>query len=653
MKSFSSDASSVEGAPQRSKHSVVPESEGSRESERQKRESTPRDLLESSRPCRPWEEPRLSPRPGVLAVQAQSSSPQSPSPPTEMDGRREKEDERLQAGFLVSDGGEDSVISVPSHRMKRKRCSRAGSPASSTALHRRFVLSSVNATFGIRPFLPSTSTSTAGGLDQRLVQRAMQLILEPVVAPSVSEDSNATEKPHALRLARAQAQALAGLKCNGAEGSITAGTSSVASVRALRNLNAATAALESDALLICYLDALRHGNPDNSTLAAAAAKLFPSARANTDRDDDQFRRSSVLFSADRWHAFAFNTPFVVPCPMLPDILKPSGLAKAIGSMRHAPLKSAPTEILRAALMFSSLIDLAQTAGGWKNVTTADCESVLHCHSSETDGADVVGEDGENTPDPSTGSDVGIEASLYSVQALQTSLCGTVRLYHRMQTAPAATNVTVKSIANMIEALESCLLSDPGRTPPDPKTLLMRSFIGPYVFALAATTVMWLSRAIAIASKRAHLALQGGNEAVASELTTLEYLRKTTTDYSRLIGPLCFFAASSSTTDHSAPEGVRPLYLRIASFNHSTVSYLTALGDVSLCLRGDFESEDRAVKAGVNEDSPLYDSERVLQNEVDGQAALLSEAGPLGVILLSTTNAEAWDSLTGNRSANAA
>ncbi|PWN30227.1 hypothetical protein BDZ90DRAFT_7389 [Jaminaea rosea] len=496
-----------------------------------------------------------------------------------------------------------------------------------------FVKSEVNATFAIRPFNVDEDTDMAG-LNDRLVTRAMKLCLEPASPPlgsvgnissssSTSSSAAKDQKPHAVRLAQLQGSAMGGLQYNRADGVLDACSSGLIAVRAARKMAAATAALEADALLLCYLDGLRQGNTDSSPLAAASSKIAATSLSGQ-LSRDAARRRCVLFAVDRWHAFAFNAPHVMHERMLPTgTLSHEGLIQSLGDLSANPLETVPAEVMRCALMFGSLNDLAHQHGGWKNVTVDDCESIIHsCGASEDDDPAPTSSSSDSPPGTKT---------IYSMQAFRYSLRGAVRLYYRMQTLPHSTTTTLKTVSTLVEVLEECILAGKARTPVDPQTLLMRSYVGPHIFALAACALLWLSRAVTLLGKQRYEGRRDPSRQQDDDGTQLEYLRRLVQDYSRMIGSLTFFASTSGDSKPGCPPSVRPLYLRIAAFNHhATVSYFAALGKVS-----------SASAEELPENSPLHDSLEVLREEVDGRADFFAEMGPLGLVLATTTSKEAW------------
>ncbi|CAO1619100.1 unnamed protein product [Sympodiomycopsis kandeliae] len=536
---------------------------------------------------------------------------------------------------------------------------------------RVFSRSTLNGTFGMRPVNgQSASEVLMPGMDDGLVLRAMRLLAEPASEPvSLSSESRAASrmqtpsslkemphpsgkkaslsdvKPHCVRLGQLQGQCMAGAKFNGAEGLLSSAHSAVSAITAARKVRGAMAALEGEALLYCYLDGLRLGNPDSSALAAACAKLNVCDNSSPP-DAETVRRNCALFAIDRWHSSFFNASHALNGRALPD---ESLLCRQIERLKNdvgGALDGTPAEVLRAALMLNSLSDLASSHGGYKNITLSQCESIIHSAGAadERDDSDHGGNgvsadqsyDIACVEEEEKQAQSGPQGNLYGVAALKAALTGAFMLFYRLQTLPYASNVTLKSLVTILEAIEDCVLAGPTRTPLDPQTLLMRSFVGPFVFALATCAASWLSRAITLVAKRsherlAHASAEDGKE--ANDLTQLDYLRTKLQDYVRMLGPLTIFSANIGNG-----EGVRPLWLRIAAYNHTSVMYLSSLTDIThLNTRSDHKCETT---------SPLHESISTLAKEVDGRASLIQDLGPMGFVLASSTAKEAWDLLPG-------
>lgn len=554
----------------------------------------------------------------------------------------------------------------------------APSHASPSDPRKHFAQSAINGTFGIRPLDDDNTDpnpANTHGMDDRLVLRAMRLLAEPAGQPprppssavtsrmstpasfvGIEHSSNVisnglkhrpiTRKSHSARLGQLQGQCMTGAKFNAADGLLSSTVSGVAALVAARKVRAALSSIEGEALLLCYLDGLRHGNPDNSALAAACSKLSSSssgggslsdrngpASASVDATHDELRRNSALYAIDRWHSAFFNTTHAFSGRSVPD---ESSLCRQIEALKRehhdGPLHETPAEVLRAAVMFDALQHMADARGGYKSVTLSHCESIIHSAGAANDRLDTSStprSPSSTSSSPSfaerTDNDAACSArgNLYTAHALRSGLRGAFILFYRLQTLPSSENLTQESLVTILEAVEGCVLAGPSRTPLDPQTLLMRSFIGPFVFALATAALSWLARAIALVARRSL------DAAVEDNLTRLAYLRTKSQDYARMLGPLCVFAAGSGST-------LQPLWLRIAAYNHTNVSYLSLLTGIVSHRGPDLQS--------VDADSPLRDSQSTLQQEVDGRASLIQDMGPLGLVLASTTAREALDLL---------
>lgn len=546
-------------------------------------------------------------------------------------------------------------------------------PRSSQAskVRQAFAYSEMNGTFGICPFDGGQAVSTAG-MDDRLVVRAMQLLLEPASpssAPLASEavsrmttpaSVNGAEtgvrsvihgkargnhfgsshpKGHNARLGHLQGLCMAGVRFNGADGFLSSSNSAMSAIAAARKVRNALSCLEGEALLLCYLDGLRHGNPDNSALAAACSKV--SMCHGQEADAPTSRRNCALFAVDRWHSTFFNTSHALTGRALPSEETLYRQMEEYAQDASGCLNGAPAEVIRAALMFNSLQDIAESHGGYKNVSGSQCESIIHSagsldgsgspgsseHRQSADSLDDISHQGEQT-----NAQQELHGNLYTLAALKTTLRGTFQLFFHLQTLPLSTDLTPKALRTTLATVEECILVGPSRTPLNPQTLLMRSFVGPFVFGLASTAISWLARAIAVVAKRSHRAITTGQdvqrEKIDEELPQLAYLRVKLQDYARMLGQLSVYAAGTG-------QKVQPLWLRVAAYNHTNVSYLSLLTDILS------PSTSPSSASTLDTDSPLGDSMSSLCKEADGRAALIQEMGPLGLVLASTTAKEAW------------
>lgn len=535
----------------------------------------------------------------------------------------------------------------------------------------------INGTFGIRPLVGDEALFT-NGMDDRLVVRAMQLLLDAasppsalltseaisrmttpasvtgtetirLVTPGRARQSNST-KTHSAQLAHLQGLCMAGARFNGAEGFLSSSNSAVSAIAAARKVRNALSCLEGEALLLCYLDGLRHGNPDNSALAAACSKV--SMCHGQDADAGTTRRNCALFAVDRWHAAFFNTSHALTGRALPADGTLYRQMEEYTEGVDGCLRGTPAEVIRAALMFNSLQSIAESHGGYKNVSRSQCESILHSAGSLDDDVDSPSEGCQSSDALDTleiasvengDEDEELQGNLYTVAALKTTLRGTFKLFFHLQTLPLSADVTPTSLRTTLTIIEECILVGRSRTPMNPKTLLMRSFVGPFVFAIASTAISWLARAITVVAKRSHETLasqEAKRESIHEELPQIAYLGSKLHDYARMLGQLSICTASTG-------QQVQPLWLRVAAYNHTNVSYLSLLTDILVPpgSSSEAEAESKPQSSAPNPSSPLRDSISSLCKEADGRAALIQEMGPLGLVLASTTAKEAWSLIT--------
>lgn len=630
------------------------------------------------RPMRPWEfEP--SPEQEKIA-EARRSSP--PAEAVSHAGEREEDcvdvaQAMVSLGNKPIDGikvdavDQASVIPTPpaSHPVKSeddkdsvplRSLDKASIPQA--VVHRQqFARSNINGTFGLRRF---DGANDAFAVDDPLLQRALRLLTEaagPTQSASESVSRMTTpasvsgmdfanpgkrvQKSHNARLGQLQGRCMSGMGFNWADGLLLSSNSNMSAIGTAREIRARVSALEGEALVLCYLDSIRHGNPDNSALAAACSKLTSSSGSGGHSDPEPLRRHSAVFAMDRWHSASFNTPHAFAGPALPSEERICRQIEAFSAQHDGPLDTAPAEVLRAALMFDLLRDLADACGGYRNLSMSQCQSIIYStgppegsrQPSTSSGGPSVG--GSQAPVSSgsassqderqrEGTD---EPNLYSVEALREMLKSSFVLFFCLQTLPEASKLNIKSLGAILRTLERSIFLGDGMIPLDPETLVMQSFIGPFVFALAATAVSWLGRAIALVSKQTRQASLSASEsqdnAASKDLNTLGHLCKKLRDYARMMGSQSVFAAGRG-------QKVQPLWLRVAAYNNTNVSYLSRLQDIAW-------AQEDASRASAESHSPLEDTLDTLRGEVDGRAALIQEMGPMGLVLVSTTAHEAW------------
>ncbi|CAO1628791.1 unnamed protein product [Parajaminaea phylloscopi] len=592
---------------------------------------------------------------------------------------------RQQRGRVLSDGTQrDSSAqsrALSTHRMQREeehRRSASLTPSPQQArffgrarsdtilrcaaiegdLQESFAKCSANVTFGLG-HMCSEVADASSTVDRTLLRRAMALATERIHADGSGSPSRERRDSHVLRLASLRGEALTGRGESTALSKIETSSEGLAAIRAARSISSATAGVESDALLLCYLDGVRFGKPDAASLAVAVSR-FSSTLDGHCWADDTVARASALYSVDRWHAFAFGSPFVLPESQVSEHVMTAHLRTLLAGTKekHGPGCQGvmSLEVLRAALIFSALIGTAHRANGWRHVSPAECEAVFnyygdrtltHAYEHEHHAASsleraksvTLGERDvrdDNTVDDDPG------------QAFGRSLRSCIRLYCRVQTTHWDHTLTVKVAAGLVEALELCLLPDATDDPARRGTLLLQSFVGPHVFSVVAASLMLIDRTIAYL-------LQGLRSTHEGDMPTqkptnpdvLEDLHRRAQHCATVLNIRCLTAAEVVENTGLRRTGlaqgfdasdVGPLYLRIAVFNETTVRTLAALNDIR---RTDRLQHTQSESHPAKNTSSLERRKGALLEELSGMAELIGDSGPLGLVLASTTDAEAW------------
>ncbi|KAN0064370.1 hypothetical protein ACQY0O_002566 [Thecaphora frezii] len=510
-------------------------------------------------------------------------------------------------------------------------------PSTAQPLKETILQSSLHATFPVASY--GDGGRALAGLGDKVLQRGFRILAEALEPPSAAGTAGRSpsgaamrtgkNKPHSARLAHIIGQASAGLiSPNGDlqwhDGS---GRQETERLKKMRQLAADLALQEADLLLLCQLDLFRHGQANNSALAAAVTKLGLGTEADR-ASSPSLRRKVVIFMMDRWHSAGFGTAHVLTGRHELERMSLHGMKETLSDAERSPLSSGCYEVLRAAIMLGHLHDLAHSAGGWKNVSHSDLESIIHSVAEESESA--------------TRHDAIFDAT--SDEALRYSLENAVRTHHLLHVLPRAEQARLPDVARLFEATERILCLGKVKTPTTPMSKLYISAIGPHVAALAAVSFYWCYHAIAIlageiynvpaaaASSSSSSSLSQSQsqsqspkraDGLASELLQpLEFYRRKMLDYVRM---LCMNLLASGGTPNDAAS-FRPLYLRIVLFLHQTLGFSTRLGPLL------------QVPAA---DSPARDDAEALFGEADSLADLCGEMGCLGYILATTSATEAW------------
>lgn len=504
----------------------------------------------------------------------------------------------------------------------------------------------------------SSSNSNIARLEDRVLARGLRLLVEPVEMvtsqPASRDDTPGSQgakaqQAHAVRVANLIGQASTGL--GGVRDELVErGQSSLDSLRALRKVAHRLSAQEADLLMLCHLDHLRNGRNNNSALAAAVSKL--GSGGNVQNERETYRRRTVLFMLDRWHAVAFGTPHLLSGRFGMERDSFRSMKLALSDAEQSPLGDAVFEVLRCAIMLGQLNDLVQNNGGWKGVSKSDVDAVIHSAMDEnerrtaTEASDARNGSRAEHDSASNGADVeGGEAgpSLLSTEAMRYSLEQAVRCYYALHTLPNARDARMQDVHRMFNLAEAVIVLGTAKTPISLQGKLIQSAIGPTVLAIAAVAFSWCLRVICmlVASSRADESAStvassstpgvvestaGGGE---STLYQLEFYRRKMLDYVRMCGPFCLFSGGPPT----APASFAPVYLRLALFFNKTVSLASQMGSL--------------VSPEPPKTSPVHHDPTALGNDADNLLDMGREMGFLGYVLASTSQSEAWNLLTGS------
>lgn len=575
------------------------------------------------RPCRPWEE----------------MSSQSDRPPDK------RSSVARETGLVLASLHHSTEVHSRCHEMRtppHRRSNPSSSPvargsvrlspkeedvqevANGTFDIAQFYASSANATFGLCARKPKDEPIFDGRADRHLLLEAMDLLLMPVPAVEAAGESSRSANLRVVHRRRLQSHALTPIRNSTTTASLHAGfMASLNAIGLARKHHAKFANVQADVLALCYLDSLRMGEADASSLAAAISKSCQALRGQRS-SRVVLQRIRALYSMDRWHTFAFGTPCIMPEELLSGrVDQPEDLQLFPNHQEQNNTPRLSAEVLRTALTLNDLFKAARNVHSWAGISVDDCEKFIERHSW------FVRRE---------------KASLRraeSLEALGCALDGCVRLFHRLHTAPASRSLTIHGLMVIEESLEDFLFGDGSSESPPDQGVLLESFVGPHIFALAACSLMWLSRATACLAKKPFMIPT--QERRSAELAELERLRNRLQDLAHEIDALCSSAAledkvgRASTSHHQDGAPIRPLYLRIVAFTRATASDLSTLGDIGPSLSSPMSSPSTP-----DQSRQLHAGELDIARDLDGRAELINDAGPLGVILLSTTDTDVAD-----------
>ncbi|PWN52661.1 hypothetical protein IE53DRAFT_262030 [Violaceomyces palustris] len=489
--------------------------------------------------------------------------------------------------------------------------------------------SALHATFPILPYSEDSDNGEIARLEERVLVRGMRLLADPVEPPITSTFNEnqrsgtptqqaagrpgtpsgtsftpGGKKSHSVRVAQLVGQASAGF--SPVQSVNIAGKNGIEGLKAARKVASRLAAQEADMLMLCYLDSLRHAQVNNSALAAAVAKLGSGSQPN--EPPASLRRRTVIFMLDRWHSVAYNSPHLFTGRFAPDRVTFDRMRDSLGDLDSSPLGGAACEVLRAAIMFGQLHDLAQSAGGWKHVTNSDVESAIHSV-------------GNQIETPAAAADLSPNGDA----AMRHSLESAVRTYHALHTLPIAKDASINDVARIFGLCEQIVVLGSAKTPITPASKLLMSAIGPQVVAIAAIAFSWIMRVIARLAALAHdqdVPVERADRLPSSSLQPLEHYRRKTLDYFRMLGTLCAF--SGGQLDH--PGSFKFLYLRCALFFNGAVTYSSKLG---------------VLLNPPPDESPAHGDPGEICAEADSLSEMACEMGFLGYVLACTDPVESW------------
>ncbi|PWY98035.1 hypothetical protein BCV70DRAFT_165537 [Testicularia cyperi] len=592
-------------------------------------------------------------------VAAPTAAPASVSPTT-VPASLTRSDKILLADADIADSVSDA-LRKPARVADEAKAKSEPAPVTSAAgvvdvaeLKDKLFATYLHATFPILPFRTEDEggqrARSVAALEDRVLARGMRLLMDPVdmtgmprsVEAEVAHDadhsrsgtpaasvasaasSGSKAKTHAVKVAQLVGQASAGLGNSRDELALQA-RSDVERLRALRKIAQRLSGQEADLLMLCHLDHLRNGQSNNSALAAAVSKLGSGACAQNDRET--YRRRTMLFMLDRWHAVAFGTPHLLQGRFGMERNSFRSMKDALAPLSPtSPLGDGVYEVLRAAVMLGQLDDLAQNNGGWKSVSLTDVEAVIHSATDANERDTVV----QSVRRANEGEEEAVP-DLLSSAALRYSLESTVRCYHALRTLPIGKDAKVEDVQRVFGLAERIVVLGTVKAPISLQGKLIQSAIGPQVLAIAGVAFSWCLRIIcrlvskSLASEpktSTSTSTPASSTKTSVECLPLEHYRRKIQDYVRMCGPFCMFSGGIPTD----PGSFKGVYLRLALYFNQTVGFASAMG---------------SLVTDLPPQSPAKEDPTALASDADSVAECLADLGCLGYVLASTNPRESW------------
>ncbi|CBQ69069.1 conserved hypothetical protein [Sporisorium reilianum SRZ2] len=476
------------------------------------------------------------------------------------------------------------------------------------------VASNLHATFPVVPArsLGESSSSNIARLEDRVLARGLKLLAEPVEMATAQQDAQVPKAhTHAARVASLVGQASAGL--GGPRDELVQQAHAGADgLQALRKVAHRLAGQEADLLMLCHLDQLRNARSNNAALAAAVSKL---GLGGSLVDGEMYRRRTLLFMLDRWHAVGFGTPHLLVGRFGMERSSFRSMKQALGDVSQSALGDAVFEVLRCGMMLGQLNDLVQSGGGWKAVSGSDVDAVIHS----------AMDDDERPVHADSSSDVAGAPKLLSTAALRCSLESVVRCYHALHTLPSAKEATMDDLQRVFRLAEAVVVLGTEKTPVSLQGKLVQSGIGPHVLAVVGVAFAWCLRVICMMVASTTTAASSASASTVNVSPTslpLEFYRRKVLDYARMCGPFCLFSGGAP----ASPASFAPVYLRLALHFNTAVALASSMGSL--------------VAPHSTSGSAVLQDASALGDDADGLVETAREMGCLGYVLAATRQGDA-------------